>query len=209
MQLDHIAIGAADLAAAATSLGRAWGVDIPYGGRHPAMATHNRVARAGVDRYLEIIAVDPDAPAPGRPRWFSLDDARTRARLAEGPRPLAWVVRVDDLDRALAASPVDLGEPLAMRRDDLHWRLSVPVDGGLPGDGLLPALIEWPRGPHPASRMADPGLAIAAIRLEHPAPRRIAGWLGALGVDHLAEVVRGERPRLAFDIDTPRGRARL
>lgn len=24
--------------------------------------------------YLEVIAVDPDAPAPTRPRWFSLDD---------------------------------------------------------------------------------------------------------------------------------------
>jgi hypothetical protein len=28
--------------------------------------------------YLEIIATDPEAPAPGRPRWFGLDQPALR-----------------------------------------------------------------------------------------------------------------------------------
>lgn len=209
IQIDHIAIGAADVSQAARLLGQQWGVEIPFGGRHAAMSTFNHLAGLGGDRYLEIIGVDPEAPAPGRPRWFSLDQASTRQGLAVGPRPLCWVVRVDDLDRLVADSPIDPGEILSLTRDDLAWRLTVPADGGLPGDGLLPAFIEWPPGPHPAARMADPGLRLLGVVLEHPAPQRISADLRALGVDHLASVTRAAEPRLRFEIETPLGRRLL
>ena len=31
--------------------------------------------------YLEIIAINPDAPDPGRSRWFDLDDAALQLSL--------------------------------------------------------------------------------------------------------------------------------
>ncbi len=38
------------------------------GGVHPFMGTHNRLLRLGPRLYLELIAIDPDAPAPAQPR---------------------------------------------------------------------------------------------------------------------------------------------
>lgn len=36
--------------------------------------THNRCLGMEDGIYLEVIAVDPEAPPPSRPRWFGLDD---------------------------------------------------------------------------------------------------------------------------------------
>ena len=85
--------------------------------------------QAGKESFLEILAIDPDAPPPGRARWFSMDDPATIARLAERPRALCWVVGTEDLDAIVTASPVDLGEIIYLTRGDRSWRLTVPKDG--------------------------------------------------------------------------------
>lgn len=41
---------------------------------HPQFGTHNRCLGMEDGIYLEVIAVDPEAPPPSRPRWFGLDD---------------------------------------------------------------------------------------------------------------------------------------
>ena len=46
------------------------------------MSTHNHLMRLGNSAFLEVISIDPDAPAPARTRWFDLDDPAMRARLA-------------------------------------------------------------------------------------------------------------------------------
>jgi len=194
LAFDHVAIGAAGLAQGAVWIRDALGLEMPAGGRHPLMGTHNRLTATGPDTYLEIIAVDPDAAAQ-RPRWFGLDDPAMRARLAERPRPIAWIARTDDLDAALAAARaagLDLGRPVAMTRGDLAWRIALRDDGSLPEDGALPLLIEWPAGPHPASRMADLGLRYTALRLRHPEPARLTTALDALGATGPAHVVVGD-----------------
>ena len=77
------------------------------GGKHVGMGTHNRLLAIGSPAfpkaYLEIIAIDPDAPPPTRPRWFGLDDPRLLARLRERPRLLHVVARSARLDDTLAA----------------------------------------------------------------------------------------------------------
>lgn len=35
--------------------------------------------------------MDPDAPAPARPRWFALDSPALQARLAWGPALVQWL----------------------------------------------------------------------------------------------------------------------
>ncbi len=78
---------------AALADGVAWveatlGVPMQPGGRHPTMGTHNALLRLGRSAYLEVIAIDPDAPPPSRPRWYGLDDLAPDA-----PARLAtWVV---------------------------------------------------------------------------------------------------------------------
>ncbi len=203
-RIDHFAIGAASLEAGVDAMRTALGVTIPSGSKHTAMSTHNCVVQAGNDSFLEIIAVDPDAPDPGRRRWFTLDEAETRQRLSERPRALCWVVGTDDLDVVMAASPVDLGEAMLFTRGERSWRLTVPRDGSLPENGLLPAFIEWSPGPHPSSGMQNLGVTLKSVELQHPDPTRLRAMLEALGVDHLARVTEGNN-QLSFRVDSPNG----
>ena len=205
---DHVAIGAASLEQGVAALESELGVQVPRGGKHPAMSTHNCVVQSGGESFLELIAIDPEAPSPGRARWFTLDDPATQARLAERPRALCWVVGTDDLDALVAASPVDLGEVVPLSRGDLRWRLTVPKDGSLPEGGLIPGFIEWSGGPHPSHGMQDLGVTLRRVQLSHPEPTRLRGMLRALEIEHLAELAEGPRG-LSFVVETPRGAVTL
>jgi len=139
-ELDHIVIGCADLAS-----GEAWMEDLlgrpaQGGGEHVAMSTHNKVWSLG-SCFLELIAINPEAPDPGRKRWFSLDDPAVQKKLAMGPHLLTWAVRVDDIEATKAASPVPLGTLHELERGDLKWKVLIPEDGGLLQEGHLPLVI--------------------------------------------------------------------
>ena len=203
-RIDHVVIGADTLESGTALWQSQAGVHIPPGGKHPAMSTHNSLMQCGDERFVEIIAIDPDAPAPGRRRLFTLDEAATRARLAHRPRALCWVANTDNLDAVLQASPVDLGEPLALSRGELTWRLTVPRDGSLPGSGLLPAFIEWSPGPHPSTAQQDRGVRLSRVRLTHPDPDSLEAQLDDLQVRHLVTVEQGTEA-LAFEFESPAG----
>ena len=104
--LDHLVIAAADLEEGARWIEERIGVSLDAGGRHDTFGTHNRLLSLGPDSYLEVIAVDPDAPPPGRPKWFELDTSAMRERLAAGPALIHWVVRVGSVDEI--ADPLEL-----------------------------------------------------------------------------------------------------
>ena len=101
-RIDHFTAGTAALDQGQASLKSKLGLEIPNGSKHDAMSTHNCVCQAGNESFFELIAIDPDAPDPGRVRWFTLDDPATRARIAERPRALCWVVNTTDLDAVIA-----------------------------------------------------------------------------------------------------------
>lgn len=196
--LDHVTLGASSLEAGATHLRRLLGVDMPPGGKHPDMSTHNRVLNVGDERFLELLAIDPEAPAVPRKRWFGLDDPRVAARLAERPCGVGWVVRTDALERVAAASPVDLGRVTRMSRGERSWRLTVPDDGMTPFDGLVPGFIEWSPGPHPSQGMQFLGPTLAGIELRHPDAAGLSRVMDALGIGGLARVTRADDPSIAF-----------
>ncbi len=174
-ELDHLVVAAASLAA-----GRAWceatfGVSPQPGGQHPSMATHNVLLSLASPRfpraYLEIIAIDPDAPAPPRRRWYDLDAPALQAAIAAGPALVHWVARVDDLDDAadfLRGRGHDPGAAIAAERQTaqglLRWRITVPVDGARPADGAVPLLIAWV-DEHPSSSLPASGIEIDHIEL--------------------------------------------
>lgn len=204
--IDHLVVAAANLDGGAAWLEDRLGVALAQGGKHAAMGTHNRLLRLGPHSYLELIAIDPAAPAPLRPRWFGLDDAATRARLAERPRLLHWVARVPDLNAALAGCPEALGEAIELARDLLRWRISVPSDGLPPLGGLLPALIEWKTDTHPAAGLADTGCELMKLEGFHPDAARVRRALAALGLEHALAVFPCERDEpagLAAYLRTP------
>lgn len=208
VSIDHLVVAAADLDAGARWLEAHLGVPLSPGGAHIAMGTHNRLLRLGPQIYLELIAIDPAAAAPLRPRWFALDTPDMRARLAERPRLIHWVARSDDIDAESAACPEPLGDILPMRRGDYEWLISVPPDGHLPGDGLIPTLILW-RGPqHPAEGLPEAGCALMKLEGFHPDPARIAKALAGLGLDQalaLHPAAPGEAPGLLAYLKTPLG----
>ncbi len=206
--IDHLVVAVADL-----ELGAAWledrlGVPLTSGGKHAAMGTHNRLLKLGPRLYLELIAIDPAAPSPGRPRWFALDDPALRARIVERPRLIHWVARCEGIADASAASPESPGDILDLSRGDFRWRITVPADGHLPGDGLLPSLIEWKTPAHPVDSLPDAGGTLMKLEGFHPEPTRIRGALAALGLEELLAVYpaeAGEAPSLVAYLKTPAG----
>ena len=202
-RFDHVVIGAARLGDAAGTVEARLGAELTGGGRHPLMATHNRLMRL-TDGYLEVIAIDPEAPAPDRPRWYGLDNPATADRLAGGPRALCWVAAVDNIEQAAATCGFDCGRIIEVTRGDLHWRLTVPDDGGLAAGGILPALIEWPPGVNPVAALPDSGLELAGLRATHPDPAMIMDCLDRLGLSHLMKITEGA-PSLGFVFDSADG----
>jgi hypothetical protein len=206
-ELDHIVIGAATLEQGEAFVRDRLGVEIGPGGRHALMGTHNRLMRLGQNAYLEVIAIDPAAPRPGRPRWYSLDDAEMQARLGEEPSLICWVLRVSDIVAAVQSAAVPLGEVTSVSRGDLSWRLTVPADGHLPGGGTVPHLIEWDCGARPWERMAAAGCDLETLILRHPKPEWLDQALHAFcpAGFGFASCERGEEPKLSARIITPSG----
>ncbi|GAB4268984.1 MAG: hypothetical protein Kow0013_20150 [Pararhodobacter sp.] len=149
------------------------------------------------------IAIDPAAPAPGRPRWFDLD------RFAGDPALRAWILRCDDLEAALARAPGGSGVPMRFARGDLRWRMAVPGDGVLPFDGVFPALIEWQAGGHPAARLPDRGVRLHALELTHPRPEALRKELARVLDDPRVTLHAGARPGIVAVLQTPGGAVRL
>lgn len=197
--LDHLAIAASDLPSGVAAVEEALGVPLQPGGEHAAMGTHNALLSLGPTEYLEVIAVNPAAPAPGRPRWFALD------RFAGPPAPRAWIGRCDDLDQALAVAPPGTGEPMDFARGDLRWRMAVPVDGLLPFGGVFPALITWDGAAHPAGRLTDRAVRLTAVEIAHPDPEALRAALASVLTDARVRVVSGASPALRFGFETPAG----
>ncbi|WP_031433347.1 VOC family protein [Methylomarinum vadi] len=199
--IDHIVITAPTLETGTEFVREKLGVEPQNGGEHPAMGTHNMLLRLGEALYLEVIAVNPDSPAPGRPRWFGLDhwDCRTGSALS------AWVVRVSDIQTTASAASESLGEIRPMRRADLNWLITIPADGVLPLNGVAPALIEWRTNELPAARLRDLGLSLLKLELFHPEPARVERLLATLELEGSFSVGKDERPHLRALIDTPLG----
>ena len=207
-KLDHLVIAAHTLDQGTAYVRSCLGVAPSGGGKHVFMGTHNRVLNLGQGRYLEVIAVDPDAPVPAFPRWFALDNPDLQAALKIKPRLIAWVARTRAIDRLALA---DRQHPLhirPMQRGRLRWRFAFTADGSLPGDGLIPYLIQWESATHPTETMPDADCRLLTLAGMHPYRERIQRVLAAMGlVDAIAlHPTSGQRsPGLAARIATPGG----
>ncbi|GAB1388213.1 MAG: VOC family protein [Rubrivivax sp.] len=208
--VDHLVVAAATLDEGAAWCERTLGVAPDAGGRHALFGTHNRVLAIGSashpQAYLEIIAIDPEAPAPARPRWFGLD----AIDLGGGPRLIHWVGRSPMLDMhrwGLINVGEAPGDPVAASRPTpaglLQWQILVRADGRLGHGGALPTLIQW-EGAHPTEAMPARGLALQALVVNH-LPRRVREVLRLRGV----ECVDDAGPALRARLRTPLGNITL
>lgn len=200
--IDHIIYGVPDLEEGVAHVERLLGVRPAVGGRHEAYGTHNALLSLGPGSYLEVMARDPDLPAPERGVLFGLDSLRA-------PRLIAWVLRREAIDEAAtAAAAAGLGPVETGKREGpggvLTWRLTDPF--AVPRGGVVPFLISWGETPHP-SATAPRGGTLSEFRVGHPRPEEIRRVLASLDAE--VEVREAYEPRLVATIATPAGPVRL
>ena len=199
LALDHLAVVARSLDEGTTFVEAVLGAEVSSGGKHPKMGTHNRLLSLGADVYLEIIAIDPEAPKPSYRRWFNLDS------YDGAPRLMNWICRTDNLDAALAAAPAGSGRALSQTRGDLSWTMAVPEFGRLPYDDASPALIDWGNSPRPTHRLPDHGFRLQRLDVFHPAALDLKTDFPALNRLPSVAVREGPEKRLIATIVTPEG----
>ena len=206
--IDHIVIGAATLEQGAEYIKRILGVDMPFGGEHLTMGTHNLLIPLGENIFLEVIAINPDIPSPSQPRWYGLDDPYVRKCLAIEPALLTWVVNTGNIRTLMKGAGVSFGKPELISRDNLSWYFGLPGDGRLLAGGLLPYLIEWQTEAHPANSMKDSGCRLHQMRIFHTNVSWLESKLTSIDASHCVEINSLNENSAAFmiaEIETPYG----
>lgn len=203
-RIDHIVITAPSLSAGAELVERTLGVTPEPGGKHRWMGTHNLLLRIGEAMYLEVIALDPDAPPPKGPRWFELDGtiARTTAGLT------TWVAATNDIESAVLASNLSVGAIESMDRGEFNWLITIPSGGTLPLNGIAPTLIQWLSEPHPADKLHDVGCSLIRLEGFHCDAEGIAHMLKSIGFEgefSVSPLPAHKHPYLVAYIQTPSG----
>jgi hypothetical protein len=203
--LDHLVYAAPHLEEVVAEAATRLGVEPSPGGHHIGLGTRNALLALGEGAYLEIIGPDHDQGDPEVPRPFGID-------LLDGPRLVAWALRVADLDAAIAAARstgIDPGDAYAMARatpngGTLRWRLTFPTGAGPVHS--VPFLIEWGDERHPA-RTAAAGARLVSLRGEHPDPAGLSTAVNALGAS--LAVTAAPEPRLVAVLEGPGGQWEL
>jgi hypothetical protein len=199
---DHITITAPSLEEGSAFVRNALGVELQPGGKHVAMGTHNRLLSLGSSGFLEVIAIDPEAPPPPRPRWFGLD---AMSPISE-PRLAGWAVRTRRIHKSLEGYASLFGSIEGGNRGAYSWLITVPKDGSLPVEGAAPSLIQW-NGKHPMQSLEDSGCELLKLIVCHRDPRYLSAVLAAIDFEsrHLVQLGKGMHPVLTAVISTPNG----
>jgi hypothetical protein len=206
--IDHLVIGAANLEQGVAFVRECMGVDVPFGGIHEKMATHNHLMQLGGGVFLEVISVNHETEPPNRPRWYGLDDLYVRKQIEIQPMLLTWVVNTRNIHKLIQQATFKLGEPELLNRGDIKWYFSLPEDGRLLASGILPYAIEWHTKNHPSQRMADLGCRLLSLEVYHSNIDWLMPALDSIGVMSLVKVNalnKNEAPYLKAKISTPHG----
>lgn len=188
MRIDHIVIGADTLHQGVEFIEKQLGVRVPPGGEHNLMGTHNCLMKLGNGIYFEIIAINPKAKSPTRPRWFGLDNPNIRSVLKKQPQLLTWVVSTPDISSLRKTNYPESDSITNMIRGDLEWKITIPKDGSLPDNGLLPSIIEWQTDAHPSKTLPDLGCSLVKLDIHHSDPEWLGAILRSIGTEKLVEM---------------------
>lgn len=146
--LDHIILGCSDLLAGIDFMEKLSGYRAAVGGSHPGRGTRNALLALGGQRYLEILAPDPEQDGP---TWH-----KEISQLTE-PALVGWALRDKDLAghaAHLRAKGVQCIGPLEGSRtradgEVFRWKTLMLADDK---SGILPFYIQWDvESPHPSA----------------------------------------------------------
>jgi len=211
-QIDHLVIAASSLQQGLDYVKAQLGVDMPFGGVHTQMGTHNHLLQLGDQLFLEVIAINPGHPPLTQPRWFGLDDPQVRQRLSDQAGLITWVVNTSDITGLIRQNEFNFGRVTQISRGELHWLFGLPDDGRLLAGGLLPYLMQWQCDTHPAAKMHDAACRLESLTLYHPRAEWIGDILAAIGIlpqVNLQPLPDDQSPFLQANIRTPAGRRTL
>ncbi len=207
-KLDHIVVAAYSLGQGAEYIQCELGIDIPKGGFHATMGTHNHLMQLGNEAYLELIAINPEGDVPAHPRWFGLDETMMRERLRQQPALITWVMNTPDIQRVKQEADFDIGTPTELQRNDLRWQIALTDDGRLLGNGMLPYVIQWHSQPHPSNGMADLGCRLLSLEIYHNRIDWIQQKLTSIGAEDLVKLYPVDDTQTSYlsaVIETPSG----
>ena len=199
--IDHLVFASADIERGMDDIESLLGVRPVRGGHHPQYGTHNALLSLGPGVYLEVIARDPELPAPQR---GALIDIPTTA----GSQLVTWVFRTEDIratasgaaNAAIGIGKVESGSRTKPDGSQIKWQLTDPY--AMPLDGAVPFLINWGSTLHPSLALPSGGRLLELV-IEHPEPDRVQHALSVIGAD--IKVLKGDEFRLAAKIATKNG----
>jgi hypothetical protein len=194
-EIDHLVYATPAVDATVDALFQRLGIRAAVGGRHPGRGTRNALIGLGPRCYLELVGPDEEQGAIHGPRWFLIDELRE-------PRLVAWAVRSSSLSEVPGLGPIVSGSRQRPDGQLLSWRFTDPMVRV--ADGVMPFLIDWGTGPHPADLLAR-DVRLAELRLEHPQPAPLNAVLNGLGF----AVHAGPKPMLRATLETPRGSVQI
>ena len=203
LSLDHIVVAAKSLEEGRAYVEGLLSVELQAGGQHELMGTHNLLLGLDDGLYLEVIAINPDAPVPGHNRWFGLDE------FSGPPKLTNWVGRSDDIEGDMVQAFGQGVSPTRLERGDLRWQMSVIDDAQTPFGGLIPMMLDWGTGPKAADRLAASGCRLRKLILHHSDFAGLATSLANLVSEPLVSLAYAESPALSAVIDTPSGEVTL
>jgi Glyoxalase-like domain len=213
-QVDHLVVVADTLAQGARWCEATLGVAPNPGGKHALMGTHNRLLHIASltypHTYLEIIAIDTDAPSPTHARWFGMDDPALQAAVKREPQLVHFVARTNDVAQACAAlaqQKLDVGMAKQASRETpngtLSWQITVRSDGVPQADGALPTLIQW-GDVHPTDAMPASTISLRHVITSAAPHRALKHAYEALNLLDVA-VADASSASLQAVLQTPRG----
>ncbi len=200
-RLDHLVYVVPNLEKAMVKLEALLGTPFNYGGRHLQQGTHNALLRLGPAAYLELLAIDPDNTTIAPPRWMGVDQVTS-------PQFTRWALRSPQLEQDCqllqAAAPLmgQLRQGQRQKSDGrlLQWQLSMPLP--FPAVELLPFLIDWSKGNHPADDLPAT-CQIQKLEAIHPQATKTQKVFDALNIDW--SIQKGSEIALRALISSPNG----
>eukprot|EP00965_Chrysotila_dentata_P198247 6178669-Pleurochrysis_carterae.AAC.1 len=184
---------------------RKTGITPSIGGVHQGLGTHNAIASLGNGMYWEILARDPLQLHPPR-TWMGI------GQVVE-PKIVTWAAAVPDLSEAVAKARsrgYDPGSPTNFEREvpgggKLYWSLAFNHYDQLPGNGIVPFLINWGETKSPAST-APTGCKLVALKAVTSDTSSVSEMLRAVDINPSDLQLREARaPRITAILETPRG----
>ena len=204
-RIDHLVYATPDLDRGIEEIEAALGVRATPGGQHLGRGSRNALIALGPASYLEIIAPDPNQPAPKDPRPFGIDELKASCLVAWAAKgEKLELLRKEAISNGILLGQIRSGSRRRADGMELSWQ-ATDLSATL-ANAVVPFFIDWGSSPHPA-RNAPRGASLINLRAEHPDPDHVQLLLKQLAID--LKVTEGSRPTLIATIDCPRGRVEL